>query len=437
MALLITFLILLQTAFLSPLCAMDLMEAYTRAKDNDPLFGAAFYENEAAGTLSRQGLSFLLPQVQMSGAFSRYYFNNPPAGYLDYDARTLGVNLRQTILDLRKVHEYRQYKIRETLGDMKFAAAEQNLILRVAEAYFNALAAGNLVELIAAEKEAVIELREQATRMFQAGVATLVDLHDAQARYDAVLSRAVEAQNNLDNKMEALKRIVGCDPGRLNFLKGEIPLGVPEPNHIEGWIEKAKKEHPLLKSYLYQIAVREEEVEKNKGQHWPTLDLVAGYNITNTNNYLRTDELSYGNVGVQLNIPLFGGGYVSAKVMESQANVRQARKEYESALSEIVQKLSEAFLGIRGSIARIDALSTANRSASTSVHSNKMGLTAGVRTTTDILNAQRELQDVRARLFQARYDYLLNIVRLKSAAGVLSGDDLRMINEWLQDGSAR
>jgi outer membrane protein len=314
---------------------------------------------------------------------------------------------------------------------VKFASAEQNLILRVAEAYFNGLAAENLIELIDMEKKAVIEQLERSKKMFQAGVATLADIDDAEARHDSVLSQEIEAKNNLDIKMQAIKRIVGIEPDGLNLLKEDMPLRVPEPASLDGWIEMAKKNNPVLKSYAYQIDLQEAELKKNKGQHWPTLDLVAGYQNTNTNNYVKTDEISYGSVGVQLTLPIFSGGYTSAKVAESQAILGQSRKDYENALSDATQKLGEAFLGIRGSIARIDALLTAVRSASASLHSNKMGLNAGIRTTVDVLNAQRELRDVSTKLLQARYDYLMNTLKLKFYTGTLAADDVVMINQWL------
>ena len=430
--LLLISIILLQPAMPPSLSAMDLMEAYTRAKEHDPLFGSSFYEREAARTLSKQGRSFLLPQIQIGGSISRYDFETAPVYYHDYTSRSQGIHLRQPIFDLRKFYEYRQHNIRETIGDVRFASAEQNLVLRVAEAYFNGLAARDLLELVDTEKKAVTEQLEQAKRMFQAGVATITDVHDAEARYDSILSQEVEAQNNLEIKMQAFKRIVGIGPDGLSFLKEDIPLRVPEPESLEGWIEKAKKDNPILKSYAYNIDYYKEELRKNKGQHLPSVDLVAGYSKTNTNNYLKTDELTYKTVGIQVNVPVFNGGYISAKVKESQARLEQAKKEYENNLSDNVQKLSEAFLGIKGSIVSINTLLTAIRSASTSFHSNKMGLIAGIRTIVDVLNAERELHNVRGKLLRARYEFILNILRLKSSAGTLSEDDVIMINQWLQ-----
>jgi outer membrane protein len=431
--LLLISIILLQPAMPPSLFAMDLMEAYTRAKERDPLFGSSIYEHEAARTLSKQGRSFLLPQIQIGGAISRYDFDTAPSYYNDYTGRSLGISLKQPIFNIPKFYEYRQHNIRETIGDVRFASAEQDLILRVAEAYFNGMATRHSLELIDTEKKAVMEQLEQAKKMFRAGIATITDVHDAEARYDLILSKEVEGKYNLEIKIQAIKRIVGIEPDGLSFLKEDTPLRVPEPESLEGWIEIAKKHNPILKSYTYNVDYYKEEIIKNRGQHLPSVDLVAGYSKTNkSGEYLQTQNLSYTSVGIQVNIPVFSGGYISAKVKESQARFEQAKKEYENALSDNVQKLTEAFLGIKGSIVRINMLLTAIRSASTSLHSNKKGLIAGVRTIVDVLNAERELHDVRGNLLQARYDYIMNILKLKFYAGTLSEEDVLMINQWLQ-----
>jgi outer membrane protein len=424
---------LFQMTYPSSLAAMDLVEAYTRAKEHDPLFGSSFYEHEAAKTLPVQGRALLLPQVQAYGNDFKYNYDSAPSFYDDFNSFSMGVSLKQPIFNIPRFYEYRQHNIRKKIGDVRFASAEQDLILRLTEAYFNGLAASNLLDLIDAERKAVIEQREQAKRMYQAGVSTITDVHDAEARYDSVLAKEIEAKNDLDIKIQALKRIVGIKPARLTPLKEDVPLGVPEPDSLEGWIEKAKKNHPVLKSYAYQIDYQKAELKKNQGQHWPSFDLVGGYNKTNTNSAVRIPNVAYGSVGVQVNVPVFNGGYTWAKVKEARAVLEKAKKDYENILADITQKLSEAFIGIRGNIKKIDALLAANKSASTSLESNRMSMMAGVRTTIDVLNAERELQQVRTRLLKARYDSLLNIVRLKAHAGTLSGDDLREINQWLQN----
>lgn len=420
-------------AFPSPICALDLLEAYQLAKEHDPLFRSYFYENEAAKTLPKQGRALLLPQVQAYGAYAKYHYDSGPAYFEDFNSEALGISLKQPLLNVPRYQEYQQNKIREKIGAARFALAEQDLILRVSEAYFNALAARNLLDLVQAEKKAVSEQLEQAKRRFQAGIATITDVHDAEARSDLVLAQEIEARNDLALKMQVLQRLVGAEPDSLAPLKKEVPLEVPEPDSLEGWLEKAKKHHPRLKYYAQQIQYQEAELKKNKGQHLPSLDLVAGYNKTNTNNAVTIPNLSYGTVGVQVNVPIFSGGYTTAKVSEARALLEKVKKDYEAALADVSLKLNEAFLTIHGSRKKIEALLAAQKSATTSLESNRMSLQAGIKTTIDVLNAERELQLIRTRLLKARYDSLINIVRLKAHAGVLSGDDLHEINQWLHN----
>jgi TolC family type I secretion outer membrane protein len=437
LALLLAGTMLLPCAGPPPLAAMDLIEAYAKAREHDPLFGSASYEREATKTFSQQGWSLLLPQIQAGGTLSRFDFETAPAFYLDYTSQYMGITLRQPLFSLPKYHEYRQQTIRESIGEVRFVSAGQDLILRLAEAYFNALATENIVEATETEKKTVAEQIEQARRMFQAGAGTITDVHNAQARYDAVLAQEIEAKNQLDMKKRALKKILGEEPGSLNVLRDDLPLEAPVPATLADWIEIAKEHHPLLKSYAYQVQYQERELEKNKGQHWPSVDLTAGYATTNTNNLVKTQDTTYSSVGIQVTVPLFSGGYTSAKVAESRAFLGRAQKEYENALADTVQKLSEAFYGILAGMAKISALEAAVKSADTALHSNKMGLLAGVKTTVDVLNAQRELHDVTIRLLRARYDYLLFRVRLKLSAGTLAEEDLHAINQWLCARQAR
>jgi outer membrane protein TolC len=231
-----------------------------------------------------------------------------------------------------------------------------------------------------------------------------------------------------------VKRIVGTEPDGLSLLEENIPLQAPEPDSREAWIEIAKKQNPVLKTYAYNIDNDKDELKKNKAQHLPTVDLLAGYTWTNTISGIvkTTGNIAYRSVGLQVSMPIFTGGYISAKVEEAQAKLEGTKKKYEDALSEDTQKLTEAFLGVKGGIAKINALLTAVRSASTSLDSNKKGLIAGLRTIVDVLNADRDLYDVKGKLLQARYDYLMNMVRLRFYAGTLSEEDVRMINQWLQ-----
>ena len=425
--------LLLQTAAPLSLSAMDLIEAYTRAKKSDPLFGSYFYEHEAAKTLSKQGLALLFPLVQASSSMSRFEFDTAPSIYQNFTSFDSGITLKQSIFDLGKFYQYRQYNIQEAIGDVKFASAEQDLILRVAQAYFDALAAKDLIILNDTEKKAVLEQLEQARRMFQIGTGTITDVHNAEARYDAILAKEVENKYNLESKMQALKRLVGTEPDGLSLLEEDIPLQAPEPDSREAWIEIAKKQNPTLKSYAYNIDHDKDELRKNKAGHLPTVDLMGGYTWTNTvSGILKSQSIAYKSVGLQASIPIFTGGYVTAKVKEASAKLEQTKKAYEDAVLDDTQKLTEAFLGVKGGVAKVKSFLTAVRSATTSLDSNKKGFIAGVRTIVDVLNAEKDLFDVEGKLLQARYDYIINRVKLKFYAGTLSEADVHTINQWLQ-----
>lgn len=424
--------ILLQAAISPSLSAMDLMEAYTRAKEYDPMYASVAYENKALQTKSKQGLSYLLPQIQSSGTISRYDFDTAPVFYRDYTATTYNIYLKQPLINLSRFAEYRQHNILPSIGEVKLAEALQNLGIRVAEAYLNVLAARDTLELVAEEKEAVAKQLEQAKKMFQAGAVAITDVHDAEARYHLVLSQEVEAQNNLAVKKTAFQKIVGPDDVALSRLKDTIPLIPPEPDVIARWIEMAKERNPALKYFSYNIHYFEEEVKKARAQHYPFVDLSAGYTRTNTRDYIKTDTLSYSMIGLNVTLPIFSGGYVTAKTDESKARLGQAKKEYENAFSDIVQRLTEAFLGIQSGIVRINTLEVAVKSAGISLHSNQKGFLAGIRTIVDVLNAQRDLYNAKIKLLQAKYNYILHMLKLKATAGILSEEDVAMVNNWFQ-----
>lgn len=412
--------------------AMDLMEAYTRAKKYDPVYASAVYENNAYQTKSRQGLSYLLPQIQFSGTISRYDFDTAPVFYQDYTATAYNLQLRQPLVNLSRFAEYRQHNLLPLIGETRLAEALQNLGIRVAEAYLNLLVARDTLALIAEEKEAVAKQMEQAKKMFRAGVITITEVHDAEARYHLILSQEVGAQNELAIKTTALQKMVGPGPFAPGRLKDAIPLNPPEPNVITRWVEMAKERNPALKYFSYNIRYFEEEVKKHKAQHFPFADLLAGYNRTNSRDYLKTETISYGMIGLNVVIPIFSGGYVTAKTDESKERLGQSKKEYESAFSDIVQRLTEAFLGVQGSIASIKALEVAVKSAEISLHSNQKGFTAGIRTIVDVFNAQRELYNAKSKLFQAKCQYIFHLIKLKASAGILSETDIAMVNDWFQ-----
>lgn len=409
---------------------MEILEAYHMAQKNDAAFNSARYEYQAAQTMPAQGLSYLLPSLEAHYTRGKYDTDSPISG--DYSSLMYGLTLRQPVFNLGRVFEYTQHKVRADLGKAKFTAAESDLIMRTATVYFDVLAAWDKLEIVEAQKKAVGEQLEQAKKLFNAGVGTLTDVHDALARYNMLLSDEIEAKNNIDIKIKAFKRVVGAEPKEFSRLKETIPLLTPPPDDLDGWIQIAKKNNPIIKYYLYNIDFYKQEHRKMMAQYFPYVDIVADHHTSNTVLDFRTEETTYTSVMAQITLPLFQGGYTMAKTKEATAKLEQAKADLDRVLSENAQKISEAFLGIKGNMALIQALGLAVQSAEISLQSNKMGLKAGIRTIVDVLNAQKQLYDARMSLLKTKYDYIINILKLKSEAGVLSEEDVALISNWLQ-----
>jgi outer membrane protein len=343
-----------------------------------------------------------------------------------------GITLRQPLFNIPRIFEYTQHRVQADLGKAKFNAAESDLIIRTATVYFDLLAAWDKLEIVLAEKKAVAEQLEQAKRLLHAGAGTITDVHDALARYNALLSDEIEARNNININVKAFKRVTGVEPKDLCRLKETIPLFVPSPDDLEGWIQIAKENNPTIRYYNYNVNFYKQERRKMIAEYLPEVSFVADHHTSDTIEYYKTEEVTYTSVMAQITVPLFQGGYTRAKTKEATAKLEQAKADLNDVLTENAQKISEAFLGIKGNMAMIQALELAVQSAELSLQSTEMGLKAGIRTIVDVLDAQKQLYDEKMSLLKAKYEYIINFLTLKSEGGVLTEEDLVIINNWLQ-----
>ena len=412
---------------------LNLIQAYKLAVKHDHAFKADIYGKRASDALGWEGLSVLLPHLNASANVSRYDFINPPPYYFSYTSRTEGISLSQPIFSMKRFFEFSQYKARASIGNAKFESQKQNLILTVAEVYLDVLAEQDFIKDLNSKKIAVRQELEQAKKFLSAGAGTKTDVYDARAKYYSVLSQIVGAKNGLENNYMKFKNVVGVSGKNLEHLKQNIPLSIPYPSNIKYWINIAKKHNPMLKYYKDNEGYYEEGVKKAISLHLPSVDFVAGYSATNTQEYIQTPPIKYYNVGFQINIPIFNGGYAFAKTAESENLVQRANQEYEKELHKNNRKVSQSFLGIKGDIVKIKMLKLAVKSARISLKGNKMGLTAGIKTMTDVLNAVQRLYDVRVKLLKAKYEYIISLLNLDFNAGVLSLHDLSRINKWLKN----
>jgi TolC family type I secretion outer membrane protein len=420
-------------SFTAPSGAADLLDVYRKALEFDPTYAAAGYEYEAALTLPDQGLAYLLPSIDASAGRSYYaFYPNRFANYGSYTGETLGLSLRQPIFNIARFLEYSQNLVRFKLADVQHDISMQEITRRTISVYFDVLIAYDAQALVDFQKKAVLEQLEQARTWFKAGEATIGDVHDAEARYQGVLADEIEAKNTVDIRLTTLKSLTDTDYDALDRLRDDIVLPPPAPDDLNSWVTLAKEKSSVIKYNKYNVEFYHGELVKNRAGHLPVLELNAGWNQTNTQSfYSVADPITYKVVGLQLSLPIFSGGYTSAKVSESLAKLNQARQNLEGSILDVTQKLSAAFWGVKGAAARVTALQQSVRAYETALASTKMGLKAGTRTLVDILNAQQQLYSAKRGLLQARYDYIINLVALKYNSNMLSGDDILIINGWL------
>jgi len=419
--------------------ASDLLQVYQEALTQDPTLQSAKAAQVAGQEALPQGRALLLPSVNLS-ANSQYndidtQFRGGSvfsSARRKYNSNGYSVELVQPLFRAQNFAQYAQAKFSVEQSDALYAALQQDLIVRVSQAYFDVLLAQYNVTLAQAQKEAIGEQLAQAKRNFEVGTSTITDSHEAQARYDLAASQEITAQNDLEIRQNALLQIIGRQPGELVTVRGDVPLVAPEPSSMEAWVEKALQNNGEVKIARAAFEIATEEVNKARGGHLPTLDLVAIYGDSATGGGTAGgSDVTSRVVGLQLSLPLFQGGATSSAVRQAVANQEKARQDLEVTQRRIAQTARQAYLGVTSGIAQVKALQQAVISNQSAFDSTKLGLEVGVRTSVDLLNARQLLFGARRDLAQALYNYILSRLRLSAAGGVLSLADVQQVNAWL------
>ncbi len=418
--------------------AADLLEIFHAAQSNDPVFAAARATLEAGQEKLPQGRSMLMPSITfsanttMNGQNVTYpvYPLSFLSGSYSYNSNGYGLTLVQPLFRQQNWLAYTESELQVAQAGMQFKIAEQDLIVRVAQAYFDVLIAQDSVGLAEAQETAISEQLEQAKRNFEVGSATITDTLEAQARYDLTGAQLIAAQNDLEIKRSALQQLINAAPKALNPLGKQFKLETPQPADMGKWLDAAQSSNLQIAIAQASAQIAEKEVARNRGGHYPTVDLVANYS-NNSMGGSMANETTARSIGVQLNLPLFEGGLVNSRSREAEANRERARQEMESARRNADQQTRQAYLGVASGIAQVKALQQALASSESMLEASKLGHEVGVRTNLDVLNAQQQLYSTRRDLYQAQYNYLISELRLKQAVGSLGEEDLSRVNQAL------
>ena len=418
--------------------AADLLQVYRDAQANDAQFASARSQLLATREKLPQGRAGLLPQVAGTAGAQRTMadYSSPVDTTRYFNANTWALQLTQPLFRWDRWETYKQGELASLAGEVTFQQAQLDLITRASQAYFDVLAAQDNLYLAGAQKKAIGEQLEQAKRNFEVGTATITDANDAQARYDLATSTEIAAQSALEVSRATLQQITGKPVDELMGLRPEAQIPGPLPADVNAWASAAEQTNPQVGLASYNLETAQRETNKAKAGHLPSVDLVASYGYTNaqgTATQLSNVGSRYnsGVVGVQLNIPIFTGGQIQSRVRETLALADKAASDLEFARRTAAQQARQTYSGVFNGLAQVKALEAAERSAQSAVESNQLGYEVGVRINIDVLNAEAQLFSTRRDLSKARYDTIMNGMRLKASTGTLSEADVVQINTLL------
>ena len=428
--------------FAAPAAGDDLLQIYREAQQNDPTLAAARALWVATQEKVPQARSGLLPNVSATGAanlnnFDETVHTDPPIDINNRSFRfgSLGVSAAQPLYRPQNSILYDQAKQQVAQADYTLSSAQQDLILRIAIAYFDVLLAEFTVELTESQQAAVSEQLAQAKRNFEVGVATITDTNEAQAKFDSIAAQEISARNDLDNKRTALRAIIGRSPASLKRVGTGFQPAAPSPNSADYWVDRALIENLAVKIAQYNLDIATLEVDKQRAGHYPTVDLVGSYSVQGGNgstNFNANFDARQALVGVQLTVPIYQGGFVNSRVREAIALQENARQNVEFAKRAALFNAQTGFTGVNSAVASIQAFEQAFKSAQVAYESNRLGQEVGVRTNLDVLNTQQNVFQARHDVAQAYFNYLIGVLRLKAAIGTLSEQDLEDINRQLR-----
>jgi outer membrane protein len=425
-----------------PAAAEDLLQVYRDAQRYDAVYGAARFTLEAGRERIPQGRALLLPSLNLTAnvAAQRIELESTqelivPSFVRSPTSSGYTFTLTQPLYRPQNLAQRDQAEYQARQAEATFANASQDLAVRTAQAYFDVLAAQDTLATVGAQKAAISEQLAQAKRNFEVGTATITDTHEAQARYDLIIAQEIAAQNDVDSKRRALQLITGKEYPQLKPLRTEIRLAPPVPNDMQSWVDIAEKQSyaVLIQQAITEVA--QLETRRASAGHRPTVDIVGSYGLAKDTGSVQSGvgrEITTSQLGLQLAVPLYQGGAISSREREAAANYLKAQQDLENAKRSAALTTRQTYLAVANGIAQVGALEQALVSSQSALDSNRLGYEVGVRINIDVLNAQQQLFTTRRDLSVARYNAIINHLKLKAAAGGLREEDLEEVNRALQ-----
>ncbi|WP_342147473.1 TolC family outer membrane protein [Rickettsiella endosymbiont of Aleochara curtula] len=418
--------------------AADLIDIYKAALKSDPTYQAAVSTRLSQREVIPQSVAALLPNISAQANVSNNYQNitqpptaGQPNGTSNVQSQGYDISIRQPLININAWLAVKQARNTGKQADLTLAAAAQDLIFRVATAYFNVLSARDTLRFAQAEKIADSKQLNQAQKRVQVGLDALTSVYEAKAAYDKSLATEISAENSLRNNQEALRQLTGQTYSSIKAFTKKIPLLSPQPDNIERWINAATQNNLKLMAARYGVEVSREKIKMQASGHLPSLSLIGNYGKTATfNNVPSSFNKNGGTLGLELDVPLFAGGAVSSKTRQAQYDFQTASANLDNTYRLLIVNTRQKYNDVLADISKIKAEQQAIKSAQLSLDSTEESYNAGTRTVVDVLIAQQNLYDAKRTAASDQYNYLLDTLLLKQAAGSLKPDDLVQINKF-------
>jgi outer membrane protein len=445
--------------------AASLWDVYQLARQNDPQLREADANRMALRESKPQAFGALLPQIGTSADWGQNAITTSRAGvsftgtetttgvtdaHSRSDQTDWSVQLRQTLFRWDQWVRFRQADKQALQADVDYRVAEIDLYTRVADGYFNVLAADDTLAAVVAAREAIGRQLEQAQKRFEVGLIAITDVQEAQSGYDQAIAAEILAKRQLANSKEVLREIIGDYPGELAKPRTEIPLVSPEPADEGQWVELALQQNLSLQSAQIGADIARDNISIARSGHLPTIDFVASYTgnkqrgnqdavftpngqasrpVTISATDFDTDTNDW---ALQVTLPIFSGGVTHSKVQQAVYQHRASKEKLERIARQTERATRDAYLAVNSEISHVQALQQALKSSQTALQATEAGYEVGTRTTVDVLAGRQQLYQAETNYARSRYDYIVNVLKLKEAAGTLNDKDVEDVNSWLE-----
>ncbi len=420
--------------------AQSLIDIYHLALAHDATLASALNANQAAQELIEQSKALYRPVVNFNASANAATTNIAfigagvpfQGGNQSFGGYQVGIEAQQPIYRKQNLVAMDQAKTQVSLADKQLNLTQQNLILRTSLAYFDVLQTQDKIELLNAQKSAITKQLEQAKANFNAGTLTMTDVNEAQARFDLVAAQEIAALNDHQIALTAVQLLTGEIPQKLASIKPTLKPNTLEQS-LDKWLEVGAENDLNIQILQESAKYAEQEIERANAGHLPTLDAVANVsdNYASSSYYGFGNDLKIGSIGLQLQVPLYQGGATNSRVRQAVSNKQKALSDVDAARRQMEQETQRAYLNLNTTIAQLKAYEQALVSSQSQLDSTTVGYDVGSRTSVDLLNAQQQLFSAKRDLLQTRYGYLINILKLKAATGIIIESDLEDINQQL------